>query len=171
MPINYANLQVQASNADVQRKNNFRIEFAALANMQLYLDSFPFPKQGNVIKDIRTGNMVSKYAGAFESTENVTIKYREYLDRTTSNALQAWREMVASSKSGAVFLSSSYKQQGTLTKLAPDNTDGSFQEWKLERCWLADYKEDDYDQGNDGDLVLVSCTLVVENIYKVDKTA
>jgi phage-related protein len=168
MPINYGQLQTNASLKDVQRKNNFSIVFPSFLtiDLQLYLDSFPFPKQGNVVKDVRTGNMVSKYAGAFEATENVSVKFREYLDRKTSDALQGWRAQVANQETGAVFLSKTYKQNGTLMKLAPDGTEGQAQFWTLERCWLADYKEDDYDQGNDGDLVLVTFTLVVENIYK-----
>lgn len=171
MTINYGGLQALASNKDVQRKNNFSITFQGTgndisiqSNMELYVDSFPFPKQGNVIKDLRTGNMVSKYAGAFEPTENVSVKFREYLDRATSTTLQAWRKAVGDAETGKVNLSSQYKAQGTLTKLGPDG-EYAPQAWTLERCWIADYKEDDYDQGNDGDLVLATFTLVVENVF------
>ncbi len=166
MAIVYKNLQTQASNADVQRKNNFSMTFPNYlgSDMQLYLESFPFPKQGNVVKDVRTGNMVSKYAGAFEAAGNVVVKYREYLDRKTSQALFRWRTAVGSLDTGAINRSSSYKQTGTLTKFAPDGETVDQQVWTLSGCWLSDYQEDDYDQGNDGDLVLVSCNLVVEGI-------
>ena len=74
------------------------------------------------------------------------------------------RSAVGNLDSGAVNRSATYKQTGTLTKLPPDGSDTDAQIWTLSGCWLSDYQEDDYDQGNDGDLVLVSCNLVIEGI-------
>ena len=173
MGINYKNLQTLASNADVQRKNNFLIRFSSLdsstdtnADFMMYVDSFPFPKQSNSVRETSSVNFSAKYAGAFEPTENAVVKFREYLDRKTSRLLFNWRSKCANQSTGCVLLPNQYYKQGELLKLSPTGNveEEGTQTWALKNCWISDYKEDDYDHNDDGSLVVVSCTLVIENV-------
>jgi len=181
MAITYKSIHTRASNADVQRKNNFLIRFFSADNSSnitddfiLYIDSFPFPKQSNSIRETASVNFSAKYAGAFESTENISVKFREYLDRNTSHMLSVWRSRCAHQATGCVLLPNQYYIQGELLKLSPTGNieEEGTQTWALKNCWLADYKEEDYDNSDDGSLVTVSCTLVIERVVlKSTKTS
>jgi len=174
MPIDYATLGPASGKLDVQRKNNFLINIGNgtdgwAAGLQLYVKSFPFPEIKNNNKTVRTGNLVTNYAGALAEISAVNMVCREYLDRKTSKTWMAWRDRVVNVKTGHIGLTSAYKVDGKLHKLPPGNAsmtgviDGTYQQtWDLVGIYPSSYKEDDYDQSDDGAEVLVTIGLVID---------
>ena len=175
-----------AVNFEPQRQNNFlldlHIQGLGIVDspdvLQLGLKSFPFPTEGNEVKEIRHGNMKVHYAGAFTGVDPVALVYRDYVDRPIATAWQRWRSKVGHYGTGNIGFASQYKATGILYKLPPGNSQGvanklsldnSFvRKWNLVGIFPANYKETDYDQTNDGDQVEITINLSIDYILPDD---
>lgn len=168
-------------NLEPQRKNNFIMDLniAGLGIggestdiLSLALLTFPFPQEGNEIKEIRHQNNVVHYAGSFKGIDAITLVYREFVDKRISEIWQRWRAKVGNYRTGGIGFASNYKSTGILYKLPPGNpTDPTTklsrdttytQKWHLVGCFPGNYKEDDYEADNDGDQVQISVDLSID---------
>jgi len=166
-----------------QRQNNFAAIFevnglsggaAAKDILMLSLKTFPFPTEGNERKSLRHQNGVVHYAGAQTDIEEISLVYRDYVDKRVADLWQSWRSQVYNIGNGNVGWASKYKVNGYLYKLPPGNFDdmntpvdlgGSYvRTWILEGCYPSSYKESDYSAEDDGTQTEITINMSIDRV-------
>jgi len=168
-------------NLEPQRQNNFILDLnisglglggESADILSLALLTFPFPEEGNEVKDIRHQNHVVHYAGSFSGIDATSLVYREFVDKRISDLWSRWRAKVGNYRTGGIGFAARYKTTGILYKLPPGNPDDPAiklsrdneytQKFHLLGCFPATYKEGDYSADNDGDQVEITVNLSID---------
>jgi len=168
-----------------QRQNNFVAQIEppnavgadgeGVKHLMVTLEKFPFPEEKSVKKSIKFQNTTIHYAGSQDPVSEITLTYRDFIDRQTALVWQQWRRAVMDTLSGNVGFAYQYKTKGTLFKLPPGNgaiaqntsdftyeNDQYTRKWGIFGVWPMSYKETDYDATNDGDIVTVEIGLSID---------
>jgi len=184
MPITGDNILHAKGGYEPQRKNNWILQILGLNTLipqslpadefYLSLKSFPFPPESNSVKHIRWWNESRAYAGSVEDFGTQQLTVRDYLDRNTAYAFQAWRRLVWDPNFGSIGFASTYKTDGILY-LCPPNVhsvsgDGIQNSRKvfLQGMWPSKFDMGEFDMDNDGDQVEINIELTIDRAFAGD---
>ncbi len=129
------------------------------------LRSFTLPKESHKKITVPYGNEERKYAGR-QSVEDITFKFQEYVGKNTYAMLHAWSDQVYDLKTGTVGLAyggaNSYKKNGTLYLLAPDQS--ITRQFNLVGLWPMNRPTGEFKKDGDEGL-LVDVTFSCDKLY------
>lgn len=124
---------------------------------------------------IKHFNTTSHYAGALTPTENMSLHFRDYIDRDVLGDLAKWFRKVYNPKTGAIGWARDYKKQGSLLLLPPGMPSGDApgvvnseayrnRKWICKGSFPVSLKHDPFDNDN-SEGVLVTMDLSVDLCY------
>ena len=134
MPITY----------EPKRKNRFIFTFdSSLGINSWYVSSAARPKITIQSKDIKFLNTETYVAGQFK-WESITVKLRDPIGPSASQAVMEWVRLHAESVTGRMGYAAGYKKDCTLEMLDP--TGVAVEKWILQGCQItsADFSEVSY---------------------------
>jgi len=160
-----------------QRVNQWLVQITDLfglnlagSEMYLALREVNMPVEKNAIKRVRWFDESRTYAGSVTDFPDIELKFVDYLDQTTAQQLYKWRRLVWNPVNSDIGLAKFYKCNGILY-LAPPNVTSIAdvlqygRSWWLQGIWPSDLNMGQLNMENDGDPVIISCTLACDRAY------
>jgi len=139
-----------------KRKNRFIVTFPDFLGINSwYVESASRPTIDIGKKDIKFLNTETYVAGQFKWNE-ITIKFRDPIGPSASQAVMEWVRLHAESVTGRMGYAAGYKQQLILEMLDP--TGVAVEKWILEGCQITKASFGDVGYGGD-DLAMVDLTV------------
>ncbi len=112
----------QGGSFEPQRSSNFALIIPDVGDNEtlvLSLKSADIPGLSVVKQGIKFFNTVANYAGSLSQMENLSLEYRDYIDRDVLKILAKWYSKVYCPKTGAIGWARDYKRNGSLFLLPP----------------------------------------------------
>jgi len=155
---------VGAARWEPQRVNNALLHISELDgddDLVLALSSFPIPKVTNGVIEVGYLNEKRKFAG-LPTFDDMSVVYKDYVDKNTANILQKWRYQVYDPRTGKIGLKSVYARSGYVQLFAPDGS--AERQYDIEGIWPSGFDPGDADlQGED--TMNITVTLTIDKAY------
>ena len=172
-------LLAQAGGWEPQRKSNFALIIPDLGDdetLVLSLKNVTLPAMAMTPQSIKHFNQHVQYAGAVAKFNNMSIGYRDYIDRQVIPTLSRWFKKVWNPSTGAIGRASSYKKKGSLFLLppgmeagdAPGSVEaGNYRDrtWICRGIWPVSMQYDELDADDEGTAAIVKMELAVDMVY------
>jgi len=158
---------VGKANWEPQRVNNALLHVADLDgddDLVLSLLSFPLPKRTVGTIEIGYVNEKRKFAG-LPTFDDLSVVYKDYVDRNLLNILWKWAMLVYNPKTGAIGLATQYKKNGWVEMFAPN---GQFiRRYDIIGLWPSAMDPGDIDLMGE-DSLNVTVTFTIDKAYPGD---
>lgn len=180
MPIEGNSILLAQGRYEPQRICNWVIQITGAedigintADFYLALKSFPFPIESNPVKRIRWFNESRTYAGSLADFADLSMQVHDYLDVNTAYILYRWRRRVWNPGNLTIGFARNYKLNGMLYLSPPNAVDipdimATSRTWYCQGIWPISIDMGTFDMDNDGDNVLINCSLACDRAYPAD---
>lgn len=148
---------------ELQRTNNGQLHIVGLESniggvLTLALSSFPIPKVSQGIIEVRYLNEARKFPGNV-TYDDLTIVFRDYVDRDVAGALLKWRALCYDPVTGKIGRVAQAKKMARIVLFSP--TGDLEREYELQGVWPSSFDGGEIDMaGEDG--VNISLTLTYD---------
>jgi len=148
---------------ELQRQNNGLLFIVGLEGnidnvLTLALSSFPIPKVTQGIIEVRYLNESRKFPGNV-TFDDLTIVYRDYVDRNSAGILLNWRKLCYDPATGKVGRVAQAKKQARIVLYSP--TGDLEREYELQGVWPSSFDGGEIDMAAE-DGVNISLTLTYD---------
>lgn len=154
-----AHIAPQGGGFEPQRKFNYEFVVYGIPGselLKLCIQSMTPSSHDNEVIEVPHLNSIIKVAGQGKwSAPDVVV--RDMVDENTYESLRAWKKLVQDPATDYIGRASSYKKQGELILMAPDNT--GERRFKMIGLWPSSLKLDTLDHTAGGQLLTIMMTL------------